>query len=108
MTDQISAAQLCCVNSTVNMTNLISSTNTSVTTAIGPAAGSFIMLSVLALLLIPPNQASALSANPSRCNAPLMVTHSNNTRLAATIAGCELKHQTSRVSSAPINKPTSG
>jgi hypothetical protein len=50
-------------------------TKTTVATAIGPDVGSFINLSVRAFEPKPPSQASAESAKPSRCKAPVNHTH---------------------------------
>jgi hypothetical protein len=43
------------------------------------------MAKVRSRLPCPPTQASALSANPSRCSAPVMKTHTANSRAACSI-----------------------
>ncbi|MNR42672.1 hypothetical protein D3C85_1612110 [compost metagenome] len=71
----IRASACCCSISATRAANFNSITNTSVTTAIGPLRGSFMIVNVRSRSPNPPSQASALSARPSRCSAPLSSTH---------------------------------
>ena len=104
----IKATLCCCSIKASNAANLSSSTSTSVTTAIGPLRGSFMIVSVRSRSPNPPSQASALSARPSRCNPPLSNTHAVNNNAACSNEGVPGKSQFSAHRITPISKPTSG
>ncbi|MNC58114.1 hypothetical protein D3C75_1078210 [compost metagenome] len=73
-----------CPTSTHNAQNFSNNTKTRVTTAIGPLRGSFMIRKVRSRSPKPPSQASALSARPSRCKAPLSNTHNVSSKAACS------------------------
>ncbi|MNE49255.1 hypothetical protein D3C80_1437600 [compost metagenome] len=94
--------------STSNAQNLSSSTSTSVTTAIGPLRGSFMISRVRSRSPKPPSQASALSARPSRCSPPLSSTQAQSNKAVCSSNGLPSSKVFKPHSSTPNNSPTSG
>ena len=83
-------------------------TKTKTTTAIGPAAGSFMISRLRCLLPNPPTQASAQSAKPSRCNPPVSKTHSIKIITAWVCSGSVERHSVEKANKLPIIKPITG
>ena len=56
----------------------------------------------------PPTQASAMSARPSRCSAPLSATHRLSSKAACNSGGVPSSDSAAAYSTTPISTPTSG
>ena len=95
-------------SSTCKVANLVSSTSTMTTTAIGPLRGSFMMAKVRSRSPMPPIQASAVSANPSRCKPPVSNTQITRTRAASTPESISQRAVCNPASSVPMSKPIAG
>ncbi|MOA47743.1 hypothetical protein D3C78_1704090 [compost metagenome] len=100
-------AYSCSINAS-NAVNLSNSTRTSVTTAIGPLRGSFMIVSVRSRSPKPPSQASALSAKPSRCSAPLSNTQTVSNSAACSSTGAPSNSQFNAHRMTPNNNPANG